>query len=62
MRRSSIWFVIAVLWFVDTLLRVMRGNVRQAWLPAAITLIFIIVGLIYRRRESRRWREERTRL
>jgi hypothetical protein len=53
MRRSSVWFIIAIFWFIDTLLRVTLGNARQAWLPAVIALVFIVVGLIHRSREER---------
>jgi hypothetical protein len=52
MRRSSVWFIIALLWLVDTVLRVVRGNVREAWLPGVFTLIFVAVGFIHRRREN----------
>jgi len=53
MRRSSVWFIIAVLWLLDTVLGIVRGNAHQAWLPALITLIFIAVGLIHRSREEK---------
>jgi len=53
MRRSSVWFLIAALWLIDTLLGIVRGHVHQAWLPAIITLIFIVVGLIHRSREAK---------
>jgi len=53
MRRSSVWFIIATLWLVDTVLGIVRGNALRAWLPALITLIFSVVGLMHRRRETK---------
>ena len=54
MRRSSIWFIIAVFWLVDTVIRMVRGHAHQAWLPALVALAFVMVGIAYRRRENRR--------
>jgi hypothetical protein len=54
MRRSSIWFLIAGLWLIDVLLTVARGHVRQAWLPAVITVAFVVTGIIHRSREANR--------
>jgi hypothetical protein len=53
MRRSSIWFLIAALWFIDVLITVTRGHARQAWLPGIITLAFFVIGLIHRSREEK---------
>jgi hypothetical protein len=53
MRPSSIWFIIAALWLADTILRITRGHAHQAWLPALIALIFVIVGFLYGRRERK---------
>ncbi|HZD50210.1 MAG TPA: hypothetical protein VE178_15820 [Silvibacterium sp.] len=53
MRRSSIWFVIATFWLIDTLLRLVRGPAREAWLPAVIVLGFATVGFLHRRHENR---------
>jgi hypothetical protein len=53
MRPSSIWFIIAAFWLADTVLRIARGHAHQAWLPALIALMFVIVGLLYVRRERK---------
>ena len=53
MRRSSIWFLIACLWLIDVLLTIARGHPRQAWLPAAVTAGFVILGIVHRSREAR---------
>ncbi|HEX3473059.1 MAG TPA: hypothetical protein VHT28_17910 [Silvibacterium sp.] len=53
MRRSSIWFIIAILWLVDTVIRMVRGHVHQALLPALVTLVFLIVGIAHRSREKK---------
>lgn len=53
MRRSSVWFIIAFLWLIDTILGIVRGHAHQAWLPALITLIFILVGVVHRSRETK---------
>ena len=54
MRRSSIWFIIAILWLIDTVIRLVRGHAHQAWLPALVTLAFVVVGFGHRHRENRR--------
>jgi hypothetical protein len=52
MRRSSIWFFIAGLWLIDVLLTIARGHARQAWLPAVITMAFVVTGVLHRSREA----------
>ncbi|MGA7312488.1 MAG: hypothetical protein WBX22_00825 [Silvibacterium sp.] len=54
MRRSSVWYILAILWFVDTVIRTVRGYIHQALLPALVTLAFVMVGIAHRRRENRR--------
>jgi hypothetical protein len=54
MRRCHIWFLIAFFWLIDTILVALRQHVSAAALPAAVTLAFVIVGLIYLRRDRRR--------
>ena len=56
MRRSSVWFVIALLWLIDTVLGFMRGNAARAWLPALITLLFAAAGFAHRQWENRQLR------
>jgi hypothetical protein len=53
MRRSSIWFLIAALWFIDVVISVVGRHARQAWLPGIITLAFFVTGLIHRSREAK---------
>lgn len=61
MRRSSIWFIVAFFWLIDTVLRLVRGRPDQAWLPGVIMLIFVAVGIGHRQWERRQWRESRLR-
>jgi hypothetical protein len=51
MRRHHIWFLIAFFWLIDTILTATHRHWPAAALPGAITLIFIVVGIVYRRRE-----------
>jgi hypothetical protein len=53
MRRSSIWFLIALLWLIDAVLTAVRHGVRQAVLAALVTVIFTAVGVFMRLRENR---------
>lgn len=53
MRRSSIWFLIAFLWLIDTVLTVIRHGARQAVLAALVTVAFLLVGVFMRVRENR---------
>jgi hypothetical protein len=53
MRRSSVWFIVAALWLVSTVIRVVRGHAHQAWLPALVTLAFVVVGVVHRSRETK---------
>ena len=53
MRRSSVWFIIAILWFFDTAIRIVRGHAHQALLPALVALAFVIVGIVHRSQETK---------
>jgi hypothetical protein len=53
MRRSSIWFLIAALWLIDTVLTATRATPRNALLPGGIALAFAAVGILQRSRESK---------
>jgi hypothetical protein len=53
MRPSSIWFLIAALWFIDVFIGVARGHARQEWLTALIALAFLVIGLVHRSREAK---------
>ncbi|MFT4114053.1 hypothetical protein [Silvibacterium sp.] len=52
MRRSSIWFLIAFLWLIDAGISLHSGGLRRAALPGAILGIFLLVGLVHRKREE----------
>jgi hypothetical protein len=52
MRRSSIWFVIAVLWLVITAISTVRHVWPLAALQGVIALAFFLVGFVMRRRET----------
>jgi hypothetical protein len=52
MRRSSIWFLIAVLWFVITSISLVRHIWQLAWLQGLVATIFLVVGLVTLRKET----------
>jgi len=54
MRRSHIWLLIAVLWFLLAGVTELRQGWKQAWLQAAVAFFFLCVGIYYRRRERLR--------
>jgi hypothetical protein len=53
MRGSTIWFVLVVFWGLDSGLAMYRHNAVQAGLTAFFAGCFLVVGLIFRRREQR---------
>jgi hypothetical protein len=53
MRRSVIWFVLAVAWAVDCLLAFLHHNRLQAGLTAFFACCFLTVGLFFRNREQK---------
>jgi hypothetical protein len=53
MRRSVIWFVLAVAWAVDCLLAFFHHNREQAALTALFACCFLAVGLFFRNREQK---------
>jgi hypothetical protein len=54
MRRSSVWFLIAALWFVITVVSTVRRVWPLAALQGAIALVFFLTGMFVRRRENLR--------
>ncbi|HYK35387.1 hypothetical protein [Alloacidobacterium sp.] len=52
MRRSAIWFLIAVLWFVVTIITALHQGWRLAWFQALIALVFLAVAISFRRKEK----------
>jgi hypothetical protein len=54
MRRSSVWFLIAALWFVITVVSTVRRVWPLAALQGAIALVFFLTGTFVRRRENLR--------
>jgi hypothetical protein len=53
MRGSVIWFVLAVAWAVDCLLAFFHHNRVQAVLTALFACCFLVVGLLFRKRERK---------
>jgi hypothetical protein len=53
MRGSTIWFLLAAFWGLDSGLAVYRHNWLQVALTAVFACCFLIVGLIFRRKEQR---------
>jgi hypothetical protein len=60
MRRSAIWFVLAVAWAVDCLLSFFHHNWVQAGLTAVFACCFLAVGLLFRKRERKVIRKPQT--
>jgi hypothetical protein len=52
MRRSAVWFLIAVLWLVIAIVAELHQGWRGAWLQAVVALLFFGVALYFRRREG----------
>lgn len=59
MRRSTIWFIIAALWMIDTILTWSAGTLRRALPAAGVAALFLVVGLVHRRREGAALRRPR---
>jgi hypothetical protein len=53
MRRSVIWFALAVAWGIDCLLSLVHHNRLQAALTAFFACCFLAAGLTLRKREQR---------
>jgi hypothetical protein len=51
MRRSHIWFLIAFFWMVDASLAAMKRHWPAAGMAAAVAVIFLVVAILYRRRD-----------
>jgi hypothetical protein len=51
MRRSTVWFLLAVLWLVIAVIAALHQGWRRAWLQAVVALLFFGVALYFRRRE-----------
>jgi hypothetical protein len=49
-----IWFVGAVVWWVDAALHLYDGASRQALLAVAISLLFLLAGVVFRRQTMRK--------
>lgn len=56
MREHSyiIWFVGAVVWWIDAALHLRAGSRAHALLAIAISLLFLAAGVVYRRQALRR--------
>ena len=53
MRRSVIWFALALGWGIDCLASLLRHNRQQAALTAFFACCFLAAGLALRKREQR---------
>ncbi|WP_158751030.1 hypothetical protein [Acidobacterium sp. S8] len=56
MRSNSyiIWFVGAVVWLVDAALQLNAGSRPHTLLAAAVSLLFLIAGVVFRRQALRK--------
>jgi hypothetical protein len=52
MRRSAVWFLIAVLWLVIALITALHQGWQRAWLQAVVALAFFGAGAYLRRKEG----------
>jgi phosphoglycerol transferase MdoB-like AlkP superfamily enzyme len=52
MRRSAVWFLIAVLWLVIAIVAALRQGWQRAWLQALIAILFFALALYSRRKEG----------
>jgi hypothetical protein len=53
MRRSVIWFVLSACWGLDCLLSALHHNAVQAALTAFFALCFLVIGLVFQKRDRR---------
>ena len=53
MRRSTIWFVLAIAWAIDCVLSLLHHNRQQVLLTALFASAFLAAGLAFRAREQR---------
>lgn len=51
MRRSAVWFLIAVLWLVIAAVTALHQGWRRAWLQAVIAILFLAVAAYSRGKE-----------
>jgi archaellum biogenesis protein FlaJ (TadC family) len=52
-RRSTLWFVIAAAWAVLMVLNIFRHRDLNTIVIGAAVVAFLIIGLVYRRREAK---------
>jgi len=52
MRRSMIWFVLAILWGAIALAGMVRHRPGNAALEGAVAVLFIVIGAAVRRRDA----------
>ncbi len=52
MRRSTVWFMIALLWLVIAVVAALHLGWQRAWLQAVIALLFLGVAAYFRRQEG----------
>jgi CHASE2 domain-containing sensor protein len=51
MRRSAVWFLIAVLWLVIAVIAALHQGWQRAWPQTVVAIMFFIVAVYFRRKE-----------
>ncbi len=51
-RRSTLWFIIAAAWAVLMVLNIFRHRDRNTIIIGIVVVAFLIIGAMYRRRET----------
>jgi hypothetical protein len=49
-----IWFVGAVVWWIDAALQLHAGALPHALLAIAVSLLFLVAGVVFRRQALRK--------
>lgn len=55
-RRSTLWFVLAAAWFVLFVLNVFRHRDANTVVIGIAVVAFVVIGLVYRRRDAKKIR------
>jgi uncharacterized membrane protein len=58
-RRSTLWFIIAAAWAVLMVLNIFRHRDRNTIVIGIAVIAFVIIGAMYRRRETGARREKK---
>lgn len=52
MRRYIVWFVLALMWAAIAIIGVLHHRTSNAALEGAFALLFLVIGLLVRRRDA----------